>query len=318
MTKQKEILGDKNYIAVLDHGFIGIVDVMGTDGSIVQAARVSYGKGTKTVNGDRGLIRYLVRHRHTSPLEMCEIKFHIRMPILVARQWIRHRTANVNEESARYSEMTDDFYMPEFEVIQPQSSDNKQGRSGTLSNKNKSGVQWIINAAYEHALSAYKILLGNKDKELCENWYDIYSKDSNILNNDFEGIARELARTTMPVGAYTEMYWKLDLHNLMHFMHLRQDEHAQYEIRVFSDAMYELLKERFPIAIEAYNDYIRHSYNLSRMDREILSSFISSGVSYDVWYADLLAEFKTEKAIAIHFGSTEREFAELKAKIFKR
>jgi thymidylate synthase (FAD) len=317
MTKQADIIGDKNYIPVLDKGFVGVVETMGTDSSIVQAARVSYGKGTKSVNQDRGLIRYLIKHFHTSPVEMCVVKFHLRMPIFVARQWIRHRTASLNEESARYSEMTDEFYMPDYDVIQPQSTDNKQGRFGNISEKNKSGVQWILETVYNHALGGYKILLGNKDKELVEDWYDVYNQKNGILEEDFEGVARELARVAMPVSAYTEMYWKMDLHNLLHFLRLRQDSHAQYEIRVFADAIYELLLERFPLTMESYNDYIRNSYTLSRMDMLLIKDFVSSGKEYNTWYSDQVAVFKNEKELAKHYGMSERELVELKQKVLK-
>ena len=199
-------------IKCLDKGFVRLVDSMGGDNAIVQAARVSYGKGTTKKSQDRGLIRYLMRHRHSTPFEMVEFKFHAKMPIFVARQWVRHRTANINEYSLRYSEARDDFYFPEFENIKFQSSINKQGRGKQVSKKIREKVI-------------------NYFKEISNRSFEIYDE----LNND--GVARELARAILPVNLYTEWYWKNDLHNLLHFIGLRSDSHAQYEIQVYSDAM---------------------------------------------------------------------------------
>ncbi len=199
-------------IKCLDKGFVRLVDSMGGDDAIVQAARVSYGQGTSKVSQDRGLIRYLMRHRHTTPFEMVEFKFHCKMPIFVARQWVRHRTANINEYSLRYSEARDEFYMPDPEHIQFQSALNKQGRMGEVPIELKQKVF-------------------DSFKEISERSFAIYSE----LNE--AGVARELARSILPVNLYTEWYWKNDLHNLLHFVGLRSDSHAQYEIRVFSDAM---------------------------------------------------------------------------------
>jgi len=207
----------KDAIKCLDKGFVRLVDSMGGDDAIVQAARVSYGKGTSKVSQDRGLIRYLMRHRHTTPFEMVEFKFHCKMPIFVARQWARHRTANINEYSLRYSEARDEFYYPDPTQIQYQSALNKQGRAGKVPKKLTDKVLQYF-------------------KEISEKSFDMYQE----LNE--AGLARELIRAILPVNLYTEWYWKNDLHNLLHFIGLRSDSHAQYEIRVFSDAMAESVK----------------------------------------------------------------------------
>lgn len=228
-------------IKVHKHGFVRLVEVMGTDDAIVQAARVSYGEGTKSVSNDRALIRYLIRHRHTSPIEMCEVKFHIKLPIFVMRQLVRHRTASINEYSGRYSIMSDDFYIPEFEYLKPQSQTNKQGREGSFSETIQNHLISIIDEVTTLAKDKYKILL---------------QRD----------LARELARIILPVNNYTECYWKLNLHNLFHFLKLRLDDHAQKEIQDFSNVIWQLVQPRFPIACEAFDDYIRYGYNLSRME----------------------------------------------------
>lgn len=275
MTKQIDVLENPNYRAVLDHGFVGLIDTMGSDAAIVQAARVSYGAGTKTVNEDRGLIRYLLRHKHTTPFEMCETKWHFRAPILVLRQAFRHRTMSVNEESARYSEMSDEFYLPGAHTIQPQSSDNKQGRAGTLSTMDQRGVLWMMDAAYSHAHDAYKVLLGDRVGRDPEHpgidvLYDVYDEQDPILSPAFGGVAREIARAVMPVGSYSECYLKMNLHNLFHFLKLRADPHAQYEIRVFAEAMIELARPHFAEAFAAFEDYVRGALTLSRMEAALL------------------------------------------------
>lgn len=261
MTTQSQVIGNEKYLPVLDKGFVGLIATMGDDAAIVQAARVSYGAGTKSINEDRGLIRYLLRHKHTTPFEMCELKFHVRLPILVARQWIRHRTANVNEESARYSIMTDEFYFPDHDDIQPQSKDNKQGRAGDMSEQDKQNVLDVFRHSYENSNTAYNTLL-NKDE---------YEE---VMSPEYPGVAKELARAVMPVGSYTEMYWKIDLHNLFHFLKLRADPHAQKEIRVFAEAMIELARPHFPVAFEAWEDYSRYARNLSRMEVKLLQYII--------------------------------------------
>ena len=239
---------------VLDHGFVALIDCMPrmapvgktADFSIVQAARVSYGEGTKQVNEDRGLVRYLLRHHHTTPFEMVEFKFHIAMPIFVARQWIRHRTANVNEYSARYSIVPDRFYRPTPDSIRSQSASNRQGGDGLVD----AGTAEEFLGLLDRAEDLYKDYLNLTDK----------------------GVARELARAALPVSVYTEWYWKCDLHNLFHFLSLRMDPHAQYEIRVFADAMYELMKPIVPISCEAFEDYRLGAMHLTKLEIEAIKS----------------------------------------------
>ncbi len=231
----------------LDKGFVRLVDYMGNDEAVVQAARVSYGKGTKKVNEDRGLIRYLRRHTHTTPFEMVEFKFHCKMPIFVARQWIRHRTANVNEYSARYSQLKDEFYIPEFSELKKQDVKNKQGGAEELSNEEKKEIL----------------------EALIESYVQEFGKYEKFLNM---GLARELARVNLPLAAYTEWYWKIDLHNLMHFLKLRLDAHAQYEIRVFAEAMAKIVKDTVPICYEAFEDYALNALNLSGPEAKFIQS----------------------------------------------
>ncbi|MEM9582426.1 MAG: FAD-dependent thymidylate synthase [Pseudomonadota bacterium] len=219
---------------VLDHGFIRVIDYMGDDAAICQAARVSYGKGTKSVQNDTGLIRYLMRHWHSTPFEMCEIKLHVKLPVFVARQWIRHRTANVNEYSARYSILDREFYIPAPEHINAQSVVNNQGRGGQLSPEESARVLEILKA----------------DSTRC---YDNY--ESMISDEGQDGLARELARMNLPANIYTQWYWKVDLHNLFHFLRLRADKHAQYEIRVYADAICNVVADWVPAAYGAFEDY---------------------------------------------------------------
>lgn len=244
-------------IPCLDKGFVRLVDSMGGDYAIVQAARVSYGKGTRKLSQDRGLIRYLMRHRHTTPFEMVEFKFHAKMPIFVARQWVRHRTANINEYSLRYSEARDEFYIPDTEHIQFQSALNKQGRSGDVSEDMKKKVQDYF-------------------REISKRSFEMYQD-----MND-EGLARELARAVLPVNLYTEWYWKNDLHNLLHFIGLRSDSHAQYEIRVYSDAMATFVKQVAPIAWEAYQDYVVNGLRFSHVEQGLLERRLPDRVIDDV------------------------------------
>ena len=239
-------------IKVLDHGFVRVIDYMGDDSAIVQAARVSYGKGTKQVNQDKGLINYLMRHWHSTPFEMCEIKFHVKLPIFVARQWIRHRTANVNEYSARYSIMDKEFYIPEPAQLAPQSKQNHQGRGGdTLSPAESARVLDILKGDAEQVYDHYQELMGQQDETLAHD-------------NDRQGIARELARMNLTLNYYTQWYWKIDLHNLMHFLMLRADPHAQYEIRVYADAMIDVVKKWVPFAFDAFEEHRLHGVRLSR------------------------------------------------------
>ncbi len=247
----------KDSIPCLDHGFIRLVDSMGGDDAIVQAARVSYGKGTRKVSQDRGLIRYLMRNRHTTPFEMVEFKFHAKMPIFVARQWVRHRTANINEYSLRYSEARDEFYIPDEEHILFQSKLNKQGRSGEVSADLKKKVRDYF-------------------REISDKSYAIYSE----LND--AGIARELARAVLPVNIYTEWYWKNDLHNILHFLSLRMDPHAQYEIRVYAEAMAEIVKKIAPFAYEAFQDYVVGGMRFSSVEQARLSEQLPEGIIDDL------------------------------------
>lgn len=219
---------------VLDHGFVRVVDYMGDDAAICQAARVSYGRGTKSVQNDEGLIRYLMRHWHSTPFEMCEIKLHVKLPVFVARQWIRHRTANVNEYSARYSILDREFYIPAPDHVAAQSEINNQGRGATLEG--------------EEAARVLDILKSDSDRA-----YDNY--EAMISQDDQQGLARELARMNLPANIYTQWYWKVDLHNLFHFLRLRADSHAQYEIRVYADAICEMVADWVPFAYRAFSDY---------------------------------------------------------------
>ena len=217
-------------IKVLDHGFIRVIDYMGDDSAIVQAARVSYGKGTKQLNQDKGLINYLLRHYHTTPFEMCDIKFHIKLPIFIARQWIRHRTASVNEYSARYSILGNEFYLPESANIASQSAVNKQCREGdSLPKEAAEKVLAILEEDARQCYGHYKELM-NADEE------------GNIIDENATGIARELARMNLTLNYYTEWYWKINLHNLLHFLRLRANPYAQYEIRVYAEKMLEIVK----------------------------------------------------------------------------
>jgi thymidylate synthase (FAD) len=237
-------------IKCLDKGFVRLIDVMGDDTAIVQAARVSYGKGTKSMTEDRSLIRYLMRHKHTSPFEMVEFKFHVKLPIFIARQWIRHRTANVNEYSGRYSEMRDDFYIPELTQIKPQSLFNKQGRAEDCLAPEKAS---IIAGKME-----------NTQKQLFAEYTD-------FLEND---VAREIARINLPLSTYTEWYWKIDLHNLFHFLRLRMDSHAQYEFRVYGKAIADIISEIVPLAYEAFEDYTLNSVTFTKAEFEALKIYL--------------------------------------------
>lgn len=317
MTKQAEVVGNPNYVPVLDHGFVGLVDSMGSDAAIVQAARVSYGDGTKSVREDRGLIRYLVRHKHTSPLEMCEIKIHIKMPIFVMRQWVRHRTASLNEYSGRYSVMTDEFYLPEPEVIQPQSKDNKQGRAGAVTDETATGVRWMMQAAYDHNYDVYQALLGERDPEKFqagEVIYTPYDEGDALFDPEFDGIAREMARTVLPVGNYTELYWKQNLHNMMHLLKLRMDPHAQYEIRAYADAVYKLIQPLFPAALEAFDDYVREATTNSRMETELLKELLTSDSPARVSFAARLMSAGSDTAFAESVGLSLRELRDFQTR----
>lgn len=243
-------------LPVLDHGFVRIIDYMGDDAAVVQAARVSYGRGTKRVQEDRGLIRYLLRHRHTTPFEMCEIKLHVKLPIFVARQWIRHRTANVNEYSGRYSVMDREFYIPAPEHLAAQSRSNRQGRGNLLEGEEAVEVLELLKRDAAQSYADYESMLNETDS-------------GEIIDPGRKGLARELARMNLPVNFYTQWYWKTDLHNLLHFLSLRADPHAQYEIRAYAEAMLEAAKRWVPLTFEAYEDYIAGGAQLSRQGLEV-------------------------------------------------
>lgn len=260
------------YVAheVLDHGLVRVIDYMGDDAAITQAARVSYGRGTKSVQNDEGLIRYLMRHWHSTPFEMCEVKFHVKLPVFVARQWIRHRTANVNEYSARYSILDREFYIPAPDQLAAQSTVNNQGRGQVLQGQEAARVLDILR---EDAMRAY------------DHYEGVLSQDGQ------QGLARELARMNLPANIYTQWYWKVDLHNLFHFLRLRADSHAQYEIRVYAEKMCEIVKDWVPFAYAAFEDYRLGAVQLSATGAEVLKRRLSgetvtqenSGLSKGEW-----------------------------------
>ena len=235
-------------------GFVKLLDVMGSDEEVENAARISYGKGTRKVSQTRNLIRYLIRHKHTSPLEMCEVKFHIKLPIFIMRQLVRHRTANLNEYSGRYSIMSDEYYLPEADYLQKQSTTNNQGREEAIPQKGL--LQFEFNRMYDGAQIAYE----------------------NLLN--FE-LTKELARAVLPVANYTECIWKIDLHNFFHFVKLRADKHAQREIQDYANAMYELVKPKFPLCCEAFEDYDRDAVTFSRQEMDIIKDNLNNIVATD-------------------------------------
>ena len=238
-------------IAVLDHGFVRVIDYMGDDGAVVQAARVSYGRGTRRVSEDRGLINYLMRHRHSTPFEMCEIKYHVKLPIFVARQWIRHRTANVNEYSARYSILDKEFYIPAPEHLAAQATANRQGRAAeALDGEATRRVLDLLRADAENAYAGYAYLLNEDDA-------------GQRREASWPGLARELARMNLSLNFYTQWYWKTDLHNLLGFLSLRADPHAQYEIRAYAEAMLETAKRWVPMAYAAFLEYRMNAATLS-------------------------------------------------------
>ncbi|MFZ9437990.1 MAG: FAD-dependent thymidylate synthase [Candidatus Fonsibacter ubiquis] len=256
-------------IPVLDHGFIRVIDYMGDDSSIVQSARVSYGKGTKKVSTDEGLIRYLMRHWHSTPFEMCEIKYHVKLPIFIARQWIRHRTANVNEYSARYSILDKEFYIPAKEQLSAQATNNRQGRGELITGQQADEVLKILK---DDAVRTYD----NYEKMLNERF------DGTIIDEKKSGLARELARMNLTLNSYTQWYWKTDLLNLMNFLFLRGDSHAQYEIRVYAEKMLDTVKKWVPITHAAFLDYRVGAAHLSSKGLKIVKSMINGNkVSYE-------------------------------------
>ena len=271
-------------IEVLDHGFVRVIDYMGDDSSIVQSARVSYGKGTKKISNDKGLIKYLMRHRHSTPFEMCEIKFHIKLPIFIARQWLRHRTANVNEYSARYSILDKEFYIPSAENLAAQSAINNQGRGDALTDDEASNVIQILKKDAEQTYSNYETLLNE-------------NSGGNIIDESKSGIARELARMNLTLNTYTQWYWKIDLNNLLHFLALRADDHAQYEIRVYADIMLDIVKRWVPLTYAAFEDYRIGGAELSAKEITLMKKLL-----------------KGEKVSYEEEGLSKREWSELQKK----
>ena len=282
------------------HGFVRLIDVMGDDSSIADAARVSYGEGTRSVSDNRNLIRYLVRHKHTSPLEMVEVKFHLKLPIFVMRQLVRHRTAAINEYSGRYSIMTDDCYQPSENYIQPQSQFNNQGRDGEMSDGWKTKYKETIRDITHKAVIAYKNLIGN----------------GSVSHG---GLARELARTVLPLSNYTECYWKVNLHNFFHFCKLRMDSHAQQEIQDYAKVMFEMVKPKVPIATEAFEDYSLNSISLSRMEKDVLEYVFNHFPlqQHSSGYCDSITSYleRVSRAEDLDFGMSKREWTELKEKL---
>jgi len=322
-------------IKVLDHGFVRVVDVMGSDAAVVQAARVSYGKGTKKTSEDRGLIRYLMRHHHTTPFEMCEIKFHVKLPIFVARQWVRHRTANINEYSGRYSILDKEFYVPDraylastveeartaaalakstksgqndlFGVVETkkaslaavasQSKTNRQGRDAALDDAEAVEHLETITQASNRAYKAYEQLLNQ-------------TAEGKTLKLDREGLARELARIVLPTNFYTQWYWKIDLHNLFHFISLRAESHAQYEIREYARVISDIVRAWVPVSYEAFVDYRQEAQTLSRLEVLMIKKMLNgeevsqqtSGLSTREW-KEFVARFELEDLAKQQFGS---------------
>jgi thymidylate synthase (FAD) len=274
-------------LPVLDRGFVRVIDYMGDDAAIVQAARVSYGRGTKKVSDDRGLINYLMRMRHTSPFEMCELKLHVKLPIFVARQWIRHRTANVNEYSARYSVLEDEFYVPAPEHLASQSSANRQGRDRVLDPAQAKDVRAKVRTNAERAYADYLAML---------------NQDEAGAPTDAEraGLARELARIVLPLNTYTEWYWKTDLHNLLHFIALRAEPHAQYEIRAYAEVLLGVVRRWVPLSCAAFEDYRLNAAELSGQALAVLRRMLAGE---DVTQADS--------------GLSPREWRELQAQLQK-
>ncbi|MCO5966095.1 FAD-dependent thymidylate synthase [Sinorhizobium meliloti] len=267
-----------NPIPVLDHGFIRVIDYMGDDAAVVQAARVSYGRGTKRVSEDRGLINYLLRHSHTTPFEMAEIKFHIKLPIFVARQWIRHRMASVNEYSARYSVLDREFYIPDAANLAAQSTTNRQGRGDVLTESEASDVLALLREDATRAYDSYLVML-NEDEH------------GNTVDAARIGLARELARMNLSLNFYTQWYWKVDLHNFMNFLRLRADPHAQYEIRAYAEVMLDVLRRWAPMTFDAFKEHRIGAIQLSASAVKVVKaliagerpSFETSGLSKREW-----------------------------------
>jgi thymidylate synthase (FAD) len=298
MTTTNEIdFVNQPYTRYLDHGFVGLVDSMGDDSAIVQAARVSYGSGTKSVNEDRGLIRYLMRHQHSTPMEMVVFKFHLKMPIFVMRQHVRHRMASINEYSGRYSVMTDEFYIPELARMQTQSSINKQGSGNMLEGDELESSHNIIKRASADSYLDYLELVCDQAPR--------------------QGLSRELARTILPINNYTELYWKIDLKNLFHYIKLRADHHAQKEIQDLANSISHYVKQLCPMTWEAFEDYWQHAITVSRLERNLLvdmfecSNMLDTSVSNS--YQWLITQAGDKKALQTKYGMSKRELGEFEA-----
>ncbi len=278
----------ENKVIVHDIGFVTLLDTMGSDEEVENAARISYGEGTRKVSQTRNLIRYLLRHKHTSPFEMCEVKFHLKLPIFIMRQLVRHRTANLNEYSGRYSVMSNEFYLPEGDYLAKQSTTNNQGRGEPLDSQGL--LQFEFNRIYDGASMAYQVLLEHE-------------------------LSREVARALLPVANYTECIWKIDLHNFFHFVKLRSDSHAQREIRDYADAMYELVKPNFPLCCEAFEDYMMGAVTFSASEMEFIRDHVV-GDLIDEWECYTDEEFNDE-VLTKKYKLSNREMNELKKKLSK-
>lgn len=314
MSETKEIqYPEKHHIKLLDKGFVSLVDSMGDDTSIVQAARVSYGKGTKKVSEDEGLIRYLLRHKHTTPFEMVQLKFHIRAPIFVFRQWHRHRMWSYNEMSGRYSEMPDMFYVPKKEHVTFQNPNNKQGGTDKIVTplNLKNPDDWWEGVSAEQMAEDW-------------DWSKIFEDEQAMVRTQYEKyigteMRKELARINLPLSQYSEMYATVDLHNLFHFLRLRMDSHAQYEIRVYADAMFEYVKQVVPIAAKAFEDYILNSSSLTHLEQQVMKALVTKLEYGSLWDSSSLApkKFLAEQVSEVisTFISNKREREECLAKM---
>lgn len=316
------------YRTLFDHGYVGVIDFMGCDEDVAAAARTSYGGGTRKLRDDIGLVRYLMRHKHTSPFEMLEVKWHVKCPVFVSRQWVRHRTASINEISGRYSKLDEEFYYPKHGHIQPQAKDNKQGRSGELSARDRTTALAIMDDIFQQSYEAYEHLLGEEESAphfgfasklnaMEDEAFSRMAASPNVTSQDiitamealpvkdfseeFAGIARETARNVLPVSIYTQFYWKTNLLNLFRFLSLRMDPHAQLEIRMFADAMYEETKRLFPECCRAFEDYWFEAKTFSKQEVNVLRSL---GIDRD----EANARLKDN-------GLSAREIAEFWAKL---
>lgn len=294
----EDLMGVEHH--VLDHGKVVLLDYMGSDACVEQAARTSYQRGTRSVSDARGLIRYLMRHRHSGPIEQAEIKIYVKLPIFVARQWIRHRTASVNEESARYSILASEFYLPPADQIREQSKTNKQGRGEAIHEITALQLRSEMEDANVSAFDVYNSLLNDKG-------------DGTPADDDNPMLARELARTVLPLSAYTSWVWKVDLHNLLHFLSLRLDPHAQHEIRVYAEVIAGMVKAWCPLVWEAFEDYRLHAVTLSRMEADLLREFLAGLESnYGGLYSGLLTNLRAK----VDAGQiSKREAAEFRARL---